>query len=162
MKETQDSVTLTPCAAGRFFASDFLPLIIESNDILHNTFGKSLLQRSDITEEDIRRYVRDFRTIRLSMGQRMGHTHAVIALAKPGDLVVGLDDRMTLWVASDTGAGIEFMTRNMLMSEIEWGLSPKGHPTIWLMDFSRWPRTSLNAIRERLIKNGDQRMIILG
>lgn len=134
--------------------SDILPVILESNDAIHSYWSKQ-----ELAELDPKKYVRDFRTVRLSMGQRSGHTYAVTVMAKPGDLVVEMSDHRALYTCSQTVPGVECISRKALM---EPGAIFREYPTIWIMDFGFWPRTSMNEIRERLIKSVDQRMIILG
>lgn len=149
----QETVTLTPGPSGKIMVSDLLPVIIEANDVLHSQFSSC-----EWLHESPEKYVRDFRTIRLSIGMRMGHTFAVRKLAKPGDLVVDMSDHMALDTCSNTAAGVECISRKTLL---EPGAVFKIYPTIWLLNFDFWPRTSMKDIRSRLIKSVHQRMIIL-
>lgn len=163
MVKTQEPIMLKTGAAGRLMVSDILPLLISSSDTLHNDFGRGFLEKlatEDGYEDKIRRYIRDFRTIRLNAGQRMGHTSAIVMLAKPGDLVVSLNTEFSLHTRSHMIPGVECIGRRKLLEASH--KFHNAHPTIWLDGFSMWPRTSMNEIRNRLIKNGDQRMIILG
>lgn len=160
MVTVQEPVMLKPGAAGRFLVSDVLPLLLSSSDTLHKDFGGQILSGPAVTEEKIRKYVRDFRTIRLNAGQRMGHTCAIGMLAKPGDLVIALTSFHALHVCSQTVPGVECIDRRALLEKGARFHRP--YPTIWIDGFSIWPRTSMNEIRNRLIKNGDQRMVILG
>lgn len=152
---TQESVTLVPGAAGRIMVSDLLPVIFASNDELHAQFRKVFVDCGTP-----QKYVRDFRTIRLHIGQRMGHTSAIGMLAKPGDLVVELTHHHALDTCSLTVPGVDCIGRKTLLEQGKRFYHP--YPTIWISNFSLWPRTSMNEVRDRLIKNVDQRIVILG
>jgi hypothetical protein len=155
---TQQTMTLRPGIAGKLMVFDILPVVLAANDTLHEQFGEN--PTWSFIKENPQKYVRDFRTIRLSMGRRMGHTSAIGLLAKPGDLVVEITTESALYTCSMTVPGVECISRYSLMEKGKKFYRP--YPTIWLADFNLWPRTSMNEVRDRLIKNVDQRMIILG
>lgn len=155
VQKVQEPVTLTPNITGRFLASDILPAILASNDVLHEQWGKP---EHGWNMENPQKYVRDFRTIRLCMGMRSGHSYAAVKLAKPGDLIVELNDSHALDTCSQTVPGVTCISRHTLMTTEIY----REHPTIWIIDFGYWPRTSMNAIREKLIRNINQRIVILG
>lgn len=147
----QQAVTLEPGISGRLMVSDILPVIMASNDMSHDS-----LQSTNIPWNDPKRYVRDFRTIRLDMGQRSGKTYAIGVMAKPGDLVIDMTySRVRHIHVADGVHRIGLFTFNRL------SCFPV-YKTIWLADFNLWPRTSMKEIREKLITSFDQRIIILG
>lgn len=151
--EIQEPVTLKPGIAGRLLMSDILPVILWANDSLH-----AEMKRIGV-EENCRscpeKYVRDFRTIRLDMGQRSGKSYAMHNLALPGDLVI------CLTADACKAHGLAPGVREIGVSGLN-AIHKEFFRTIWLMDFSFWPRTSLKSIREKLIVSSEQRMIILG
>jgi hypothetical protein len=150
----EETVTLKKDHAGRVMVSEILPVMIASMESNHELWHKKFE-----SYYDPKKYVRDFRTLRLNMGQRMGHTYAVIQLAKPGDLIVELSDHRALDICSQTLPGVECIGVKTLMEAGKKFYT--AYNTIWLLNYDLWPRTSMNEIRERLIKNSNQRMIIL-
>jgi hypothetical protein len=148
--EIQEPVTLKPGIAGRLLMSDLLPVILWANDYLH-----AEMKRIGVEENCPEKYVRDFRTIRLDMGQGSGKSYALHNLALPGDLVICPTADMCK--AHYLAPGV----REIGVSGLN-ALQKEYFRTIWLMDFSFWPRTSLKSIREKLIISSEQRIIILG
>lgn len=151
----EETVTLKKGHDGRVMVHEILPVMLDSMEANHK-LRKSL---HVIYADSPSKYVRDFRTLRLNMGHRMGHTLAVIQLAKPGDLVVELSEHRALDICSQTLPGVECISVKTLMEAGKKFYT--AYNTIWLLNYDLWPRTSMNEIRERLIKNLDQRIIIL-
>lgn len=160
----QKAVTLIPGDSGRLMVSDFLPVIMESQDASNAQFGRNIL--SELVLDDYfgasyaQKYVRDFKTIRLSVGLRMGHTYAAIKLAKENDLIVEANSEYAEYARNQVSLGVDVIDRRTLVSP--GSVLRKDYRTIWLLEFSMWPRTSLKKIREKLITSIEQRMIILG
>ncbi len=99
-------------------------------------------------------YLRDFRTIRLDIGQRTGNTFAIVSLAQPDDVVVVRDmDR-----AANYDIKADVLTERLLA-----GQTPTRYRTIWV-DTATWDLTpaELRQLYEALGRDIHQRFVLLG
>ncbi|QRE00112.1 hypothetical protein [Burkholderia phage BCSR5] len=151
---------------GQALALDILPVILEANDKLHERVYATLYN-----PEHTSKYSRDFRTIHYNTGQRSGMTSAIMKLAKEGDLVIAPDTNWLEGWQDELGNCAAISTTKDRVTNIRcafwhthaetvfnniWIVGAFGHP------WTAWSQTDIGLVRSRLIKNGHQRMILIG
>lgn len=129
--------------------SEFLPQLLDNNQ----RFVEYQLERMPAV--DVPKFVRDYGTIRLSIGRRSGHTGAVFALASHDDLVVVSSAYEAQCVLGETAATVvhldallepaaQFNFRRIFFAQVEH-LSPEKLDKIY-----------------QLITGADQQVVFVG
>lgn len=140
----------------RFVIDEVLTILFDANDKLHSDYGHLGSKLSTY------RYVRDFRTIRLGVGQRMGKTRVMLALAEAGDLIISYaedvpDDMIGATKATlATKADLKNASKRAVLAETRW-------KRIWIDDaFYLLDWYDFTDICKGFVKDADQQFVLLG
>ena len=87
--KTEDSIHPFNDYAKRYPLVTIIKMAIEAAEINHRASIAFATDFRGGKAEGLANYLRDYRTIRIDLGQRTGRSTAIIELAQPGDLIIG-------------------------------------------------------------------------
>ena len=141
----------------RFVVDEVLTILFDANAKLHSACA-DLIQ----TVEPYR-YVRDFRTIRLGVGLRMGRTRVMLARAAASDLILsfGASDEPDDMIGATkamiaTTADLKNAKKRAVLAETRWS-------RIWIDDaFYLFSWDDFTTLCKDFVVDADQQFVLLG
>lgn len=104
---------------------------------------------------DLPKFLRDFRTLRFSFGQRWGRTNAIHKLASPDDLVLVQGDGPAYRTYYSIDAEVLSYTQLDRVKKVG------GHPRIWVDDVNWFPSDFLPMMYLKCGTHAGQQFILL-
>ena len=142
----------------RFVLKEVLTILMDANDKLHEDF-KHLAGPIPV-----HKYVRDFRTIRVGAGQRMGQTITIQQLATADDLIVTYGEEGEVHRLDARIKPCVVHKDYVLNADRRRALSERRWSRIWIDYASAWDFTyeALDNVYADFVKDADQQFILLG
>lgn len=139
----------------RFVLKEVLTILLDANDKLHaDVLGGD--------SPDPAKYVRDFRTIRLDAGQRMGKSRAMLSMADANDLIIVPSSDDAIAYGAETKATVIPLSY-VLKPERLSAISSRRWARVWIEPASRMlSQDQLTWLLVELVKDDDQQFILLG
>jgi hypothetical protein len=142
----------------RFVLKEVLTILLDANAKLHD----DCKQHADIIP--VHKYVRDFRTIRVGAGQRMGQTVAIEQLATADDLIVTYGEECEVHMLAAQIKPCVVHKDYVLNPDRRRALADRRWARIWIDYASAWGFTyeALEHVYADLVKDADQQFILVG
>lgn len=130
-----------------------LPIIIKANNDLHACFKTQFLEDDPSA---IRKYLRDFRTIRLNYGVRTGKTLSIIRMATDDDLIIVRNHVHQVFMQSECKAEVR------TIKDLEQSPAITRYCRVWIDEGSWLSPEEMVDIYSLPFLDRDTQFIILG